>query len=178
MKSLKKKILLLFSCILVLILYHNWNGDPISGVSVYDVFGDKIDCDLVASHDGGIDIHGDIFTFYEYKLSGDQIEKLIKNKNFPDFPAFKFGYFYGVVVTDTFANSPERWTPFPLKNRQDSLTFQSTFAFGEISGLMDVSIYQDSSNYYACILGRKIGNCFLVLAPKKRRLYMVRHDIG
>ena len=56
-----------------------FSTDPLSKETVRDVFGKDIQLSLATSHDlGGVDIHGDLFLYYEYNLSASEIEQMIR----------------------------------------------------------------------------------------------------
>ncbi|MFM9908342.1 MAG: hypothetical protein ACKVOW_03275 [Chitinophagaceae bacterium] len=152
--------------------------NPLSKETIRDIFGQVIDCKLVQMRDvGGIDIHGEIFLFYEYQLPKDEIATLIMNDAIVAYPKYSFGYFSTTTLIDS--NYKSKWKRFPINNKMDSLLFQSTFSFLEISSLMDKirkldkDYFADSSNFYSYISAKSTGNCFFILVPKIDRLFLV-----
>jgi len=164
-------------CFLIFILqslcYYGCSEDKLTKDTILDVFGQDIQVKMISNRDlGGLDVHGDLFLYSEYKLSPLQLNGLLKVKRLEEYPSFNSGYFKDRKLLDSpfFA----KWQHFPLKSMIDSSVFAATFRTSSaISVMNDEKPYLDSANYYSCINAKGPGNCFFILVPKSYKLYWI-----
>ncbi len=170
-------LLILIAIVSTVLVYQHKNENPLSAETIKDLFGKDIHCVLKSRYDmGGLDVHGDMYIFYEYDIAKDQI-LLALNEGLSRYPTYNSGFFKKAKLSDS--SFATKWKHMPINGTFDSLMWQGTFEFGEIKKLhisgseMRYKNLNDPANFYSYIHSIPVGNVFQVLAPNSGKLYLL-----
>lgn len=121
----------------------------------------------------------EILVLYIYQLNENQKNKIITNINLLKLPKFEEGFLSD--YTPEGASNYKSWTPTPIKDKTDSIFFNSSFGTTlSINIVPEIRIngYKyafEQGNYYSYYSSYLTGTNFFILNTKSCQLFHVRH---